>query len=270
MGCLLFARSAAADIPNVTFTVTKHIDITDIEYDEAYFDEKMAEATDRVNLYDTQCAGAWTDIPCAIQFEREGDLSTFGNAGDGLNRIDSRAKENAVFNLRSDVIVVDKIEYCDGFDPLTIGCGLQGARGFVVEKYVTADVYAHEYGHNVDLDHTSNCQHLIMNEIGGEGNDTLTEDQCSQMTGHPYVEIPANANDGAGSTGPLDFDDGPYWATTDITVPAGQTLTVEAGTEIQFVPGVSIKGKLNANGLNGPIRLYSSCSTKNECPRDYY
>ena len=132
-GCLLIARVSAADIPNVTFTVTKHIDITDIEYDEAYFDEKMAEPTDRSNLYDTQCVGAWEDVPCAIN-----------------------------------------------------------------------------------------------------------------------------------------YDDGPYWATTDVTVPAEQTLTVEAGTEIQFKPGVSIKGKLNANGRDGPIRLYSSCSTKYKCPRDYY
>ena len=54
IGFLLIARASVADIPDVTFTVAKHVDITDIEYDEAYFDEKMTDATSRANLYDNQ------------------------------------------------------------------------------------------------------------------------------------------------------------------------------------------------------------------------
>ncbi len=268
IGCLLIATASAADIPEVAFTVTKHVEITDIEYDEDYFDEKMVSATDRANLYDSQCNGAWEDVPCAISFARSGNIATFGSMGDGLDIIDSKAEQDAAFNQQGDIIVVDEIEYCGGFYPLTIGCGLMGERGFLVEKYVAEDVYIHEYGHNVDLEHTNSCRYLVMNEIGGEGNDTLTAAQCNSLTGRPYIEIPPNANDGAG--GPLNYDDGPYWATADIIIPAGQTLTIEPGAEIQFMPGVSVKGALSANGRNGPIRMYSSCSTKHPCPRQYY
>ncbi len=43
---------------------------------------------------------------------------------------------------------------------------------------------------------------------------------------------------------------GPYLATSTLTIPAGQTTTIEAGTEIRFEPGVSlvVNGKIDARG----------------------
>jgi len=43
---------------------------------------------------------------------------------------------------------------------------------------------------------------------------------------------------------------GPYLATATLTIPAGQTTTIDAGTEIRFEPGVSlvVNGKIEARG----------------------
>ncbi len=266
---LLVTTSAMADVPGVTFTVAKHASITDLEYDAAYFDEKMEDATDRVNLYDTHCYGtAMDDLPCAILFERDGALSTFGSNGDGLETIDTAAEENAVFNVNADVIVVDDIRRCGNLTGGSIiGCGNLNRRRFIVERDVPADVYVHEYGHNMGLlDQDDGCTYAIMHATS-DITDTLTSDQCTAMRGHPFEVLPHDASDRG--AGPLTYDTGPYWADTDITIPAGQTLTVQSGTEIQFEPGVSIRGRLIADGRTGAIRLYSNCSQKYECPRPY-
>ncbi len=272
-GFVLFAVPVNAHVPTVEFTVAKHVDVADIEYDEAYFNEKIMEAMERVGLYDDQCAGtAMDDHPCAIEFKMNGGMTTFGSSGDGLNIVDTPAKENAVFAQPADIVIVNQLEFCDGqHNPDTLGCGYIGRRKFVVECSAWADVYVHEYGHNVGLEHQNQgCDYAIMySETDGE-NDALTRDECVAMNGQPFEELPPDAHDGANDRIPLNYDDGPYWGVTDITVPAGQTLTIEPGTEVQFKPGVSIKGKVTANGRIGPIRLYSSCGMKHPCPRTYY
>ncbi len=75
-GFVLFAVPVNAHVPTVEFTVAKHVDVADIEYDEAYFNEKIMEAMERVGLYDDQCAGtAMDDHPCAIEFKMNGGMT---------------------------------------------------------------------------------------------------------------------------------------------------------------------------------------------------
>jgi hypothetical protein len=58
---------------------------------------------------------------------------------------------------------------------------------------------------------------------------------------------------------------GPYWITCDITVPAGQTLTIQAGVEIQFHRGLKItsEGYTTADGSISRITLYSNDDNNN-------
>lgn len=57
--------------------------------------------------------------------------------------------------------------------------------------------------------------------------------------------------------------DGPYIVTGDITVPAGQVLTIEAGTEVRFRDntGVDVRGTLNVQGTSAAKVLFTSDSS---------
>ncbi len=79
------------------------------------------------------------------------------------------------------------------------------------------------------------------------------------LGGKKFTELTGNVFDGNG--GPLTIANGPYWITDNVTVPVGQTLTINAGVEIQFKVGkkITADGTLISNGTAAqPILLYSN------------
>ena len=68
-----------------------------------------------------------------------------------------------------------------------------------------------------------------------------------------------------GNRGPLTVNGGPYWLTCNVTVPAGQALTIQAGVEIQFHQGLRItsEGATSGDGTSSRITIYSNNENQN-------
>lgn len=254
----VWLTGTASAIDWVGFTVARHVNTT---LTAATFDAALTDVNERMRLDNHRCSD---DTPCTAQFFRSGAVGTFGTSGDGLDNVNSQDKLNAVFGVDDwRAKVVTSLSRCAGQDnPSFIGCGTCGAPGFILENWVEGNVHVHEYGHNVlGCGHRNDCAYNIMNAVSNGLNDSLNASECSGFGGKAYVQLCGNVYDGSG--GPLTASNGPYWVTCDVTVPAGQTLTVNAGVEIQFHNGTKItsSGALNADGSAGRIQLYSNNST---------
>jgi len=181
--------------------------------------------------------------------------------------ITTQAELNAVFNVTTHrVKVVDAVDYCaGGYNPSIIGCGSCNAVGYIVENWVGGFVYVHEFGHNVmGCGHRNDCDHNIMNALSIVTNNSLNATECSGFGGSAYTTLCGNVWDGSG--GPLTVAGGPYWVTCNVTVPAGRTLTIQAGVEIQFDQGgrkITSVGNTNADGSTTRITIYSNNEVKN-------
>lgn len=257
---LVIPATAVGDLDWISFTVTRHVNtpLTTNTVDDA-----LDDVNDRLKYDNHDCTD---DTPCSARFFRSGTIGTFGTPGDGRDVITTQAELTAVFNVMTHrVKVVDAVDYCaGGYNPSIIGCGLRNAFGYIVENGVGGAVYVHEFGHNVDLGHRDDCDHNIMNTFSIGTNNSLNATECARFGGSAYTALCGNVWDGFG--GPLTVAGGPYWVTCNVTVPAGRTLTIQAGAEIQFDQGgrrITSVGNTNADGSTTRITIYSNNEVKN-------
>jgi hypothetical protein len=258
---LLMMPAAAGGQDRVALTVTRHVNTT--FFTAANFDSAMGDINDRLKFDNHDCSD---DVPCTARFFRSGAVGTFGAASDGLDVITTQTELDAVLAVTTHrVKVVDAIDYCNGgYNTSIIGCGLCDAFGYIVEDWVGGNVYVHEYGHNVmGCGHRDDCSYNIMHAISIGANNAVNSSECSGFGGKPYTQLCGSVYDGAG--GPLTVSGGPYWITCNVTVPAGKTLTIQAGVEIQFHRGLRIQsdGYAIAQGSTAQIAIYSNNPGKN-------
>lgn len=247
----------------VNFTIARHTDIT---FAQNTFDTAMTAINVDMKLDNNSCTD---DVPCTTRFRRSGALGTFGANGDGLDTITTQAELNAVFAVNTHRIkVVTVVDRCAGTtNPSIIGCGTCNGNGFILESWVGGNVYVHEYGHNVmGCGHRDDCAWNIMNTNSNGANNSVNAAECTGFGGKAYTQLCGNVYDGSG--GPLTVANGPYWVTCNVTVPVSQTLTIEAGVEIQFDPGrkITSSGTTNADGTAQQILIYSNNQAINPLP----
>ena len=258
---LLIIPATASGLDWVGFTVTRHVDTT--SFTAGDFDNAMDDVNDRMKYDNHDCSD---DVPCSARFFRSGNLGTFGTTSDGLDVITTQAELDSVFAITSHrVKVVDAVNYCaGGYNTSIIGCGRCNAFGYILEDWVGGNVYVHEYGHNVmGCGHRDDCSHNIMHSISIGTNNSVNATECSGFGGSAYTQLCGSVYDGSG--GPLTVNGGPYWITCNVTVPAGRTLTIQAGVEIQFQRGLQIRsdGYTTANGSTSRIMIYSNNDDSN-------
>jgi len=253
---LLMIPSRVGSEDWVAFTVTRHINTT--SFTAAMMDTAMVDVNTRMKYNNHDCAD---DVPCTARFFRSGNVGIFGTATDGLDVITTQSELDAVFAVTTHrAKVVDAVNFCEGsFNTSFIGCGRVNGFGFIVEDWVGGEIFVHEFGHNVGLkDHRNTCDNNIMHEFSIGTNNSINAAECSSLGGKAYTQLCGNIYDGAG--GPLTANGGPYWVTCNVAVPAGRTLTIQPGVEIQFNPGLRIKsyGYAKADGRSGRITIYSN------------
>lgn len=244
----------------VNFTVTRHVNTP---LADATVDNAMTDISRSLQLDNHDCVD---DTPCTVRFRRGGAIGTFGNTTDGLDVITTQAELDLVFGVTTHrAKVVTSVDFCAGqFNPSIIGCGRCNNFGFIVEDWVGGTVYVHEYGHNVlGCGHRDDCTENIMNTFSTGNNNSVNASECVGFGGKSYTALCGNVYDGYG--GPLTVANGPYWLTCNVTVPAGQTLTIEPGVEIQCDPGLQItsQGTATADGSVTRITIYSNNDAAN-------
>jgi hypothetical protein len=257
---VIYGKNCQAALTWVPFTVTRHVDSS---YSESTFDNAMTDINTSLKYDNHHCAD---DVPCSARFYRSGSLGIFGTAGDGLDLITTQDELDSVFAVTTHrAKMVTAIDYCDNrYNPSFVGCGKVDGFGFIVEIGEPGLTFVHEYGHNVGLYHRDDCDMNIMNTYSNGSNDSLNTSECSTYGGNAYTVLCGTVYNGYG--GPLTESGGPYWITCDVVVPAGQTLTIEAGTEIQFEQGshkIISYGTTSANGATSRIMIYSNNATNN-------
>lgn len=258
---LLLIPTTSNALDWVPFTVTRHVDTT--SFTATDFDNEMNVANDRMKYDNHDCSD---DVPCSARFYRSGTLGTFGTSGDGLDVISTQGELDSVFAVTSHrVKVVDALNYCAGsYNTSFIGCGRCNAFGYIIEEWVQGSVYVHEYGHNVmGCGHRDDCSFNIMHSTSNGQNNSVNGTECSDFGGSAYTQLCGTVYDGYG--GPLTVSGGPYWITCNISVPSGQSLTIQAEVEIQFHQGVRIisMGTTTADGNSNRITIYSNNEGQN-------
>ncbi len=258
---LIYSAANCYGLDWIPFTVTRHVDTT---FTQATFDNDMSVINGRLKYDNHHCID---DIPCSVRFVRSGALGTYGTSGDGLDLITTGAELDAVFNVTTHrAKMVTGIDYCSGtYNPSIVGCGKCDEFGFIVETGQPGNVFVHEYGHNVmGCGHRDDCSWNIMHSITTGNNDSLNGAECSGYGGSAYTQLCGDVYNGSG--GPLTVSGGPYWLTCNVTVPAGQTLTINAGVEIQFDQGgrtIKSFGTTSGDGESSRIDIYSNNETNN-------
>ena len=252
---LLVSGSASAQ---VAWTASRHVNTAFTNND---FDNIITDANQRLKMDNARC----NDVPCTASFTRSGNVAVFGLVGDGLDTVTTQAELQAVMGEANRFKVVTFLSRCAGAtNPSFIGCAYCPGNDVVLESTVAAGVFIHEYGHNVEAQdcstggHRLGCDHNIMNPALDGTNDAVNGHECVILGGKKFVELKGDIFDG--NQGPLTQHDGPYWVIGDITVPAGEHLTVEPGAQIQFKQNyrLTVEGTLSANGLQQDIQIYSN------------
>jgi hypothetical protein len=110
------------------------------------------------------------DVACCMTFSRTNTARTFGSTGDGLDIIDNSTELNAVLNHSvARVKIVRAINYCGTTGTNYVGCSWIGGDGVAVVRMSSsgneAVLWAHEYGHNVGLNHNTDSRCVMYGTI---------------------------------------------------------------------------------------------------------
>lgn len=142
-----------------TFTVARHVNETGLK-SNSQIDAILAKASEIMQTSDGP-----QDVGCCVILQRSGSMGTF-SVTDGT--ISTSSELSAVGNVTSHhVKVVPSLDYCGGYNPSLLGCAGRRTKNFVVEfidyKYPVLDavLWAHEFGHNQDLDHASESNKIM-------------------------------------------------------------------------------------------------------------
>ena len=103
------------------------------------------------------------DVTCCTQID-EIDLEIFGTPGDGLDVIDSEAKENQVISMNALVLDIT-------WPSPRCGSGRNGEPGMIIALDCSdiGHTIAHERGHNADLSHRTDATCTPLMESNGRG-----------------------------------------------------------------------------------------------------
>jgi len=161
-------------------TYANHVD-TNNKIDDGEVDNALLDVTSKV--YATFNGG--TDVACCVQLGRTEPGLLFGSPGDGRDTINNSGELNAVIgNSIARVKVVDYIGYCGGPGANIIGCGYTPGNGMVVVRMSSAPdegkLWAHEFGHNVGLQHNSQNLFLMYGGFSGS-NRRLSAFECNRF-----------------------------------------------------------------------------------------
>jgi hypothetical protein len=120
------------------------------------------------------------DVACNITLAQEGEIGTFGAAGDGLDVITTAEELDAVLNNAAAYVkVVTSIEFCDGVPGTFTGCSRNPGSSIVIvaglDENTTGEVIAHQFGHNKGLPDRTTPGNPLMNPAGGGNEVNLTE-----------------------------------------------------------------------------------------------
>jgi hypothetical protein len=183
-------------------TYANHV-ATTTPMDDAQLDSVFAETVQRIGRSDFA-----QDVACCAQLGRSGTAQSFGELGDGLDMIDNGTELSAVLNHPSARFkVVRAINSCGGITlPNIVGCARLPGQGAAVVRMSTvqreAILWAHEYGHNVNLFHTSDSRYIMHGVINGENN-ALSQTDCNAYHfPHPFAQA-TTVNLGACNGSPL-------------------------------------------------------------------
>ena len=118
------------------------------------------------------------DVACPVALARSGNVNEFD---DGDGDIDTAAELREVFAVEGNIKVVDNVNFCGGqFNTSFIGCGQVSGSAFVTERFDAAMegiLWAHEFGHNRGLRHTTPSTSLMFASIGADRL-RIDQDEC--------------------------------------------------------------------------------------------
>jgi hypothetical protein len=145
------------------------------------------------------------DIACCITVSRSGNPGTFGQTGDGLTVIDNQDEMFSVLNDPAGrVKIVTAINWCGDPGLNIIGCSWTPGNGMVVVRLLSvsfeAILWIHEYGHNLELGHTSDARDIMYGSNSGQ-NRGLDQAECNAFhlpparAGMTVVDIGTCADD---------------------------------------------------------------------------
>ncbi|MFM7141440.1 MAG: DUF4215 domain-containing protein [Alphaproteobacteria bacterium] len=186
---------ANARVHDTPITFANHPNVTSPMTD-ARLDDVLALATLRMGRADST-----TDVACCILLSRFGTAHVFGTPGDGLDSIDSAGELASVLgDGTARFKVVRLINDCGGPGMNIIGCAYSPGDSVAVvrnsSESVEAVLWAHEYGHNVGLAHTSHASDIMYATDYGS-NDRLDQSQCNAYQTPPVATAIALADVGA-------------------------------------------------------------------------
>lgn len=183
LGVLVFVAAPAQAAPEVELhdlTWFVHIDLINpgAGEDLAYWQSVLDSAVATGNKLLEGRQGP-VDQVCCTRLTRSLSVATFGTPGDGLDVVDSFAKQDAIASIGtgSRAFLVDSASYCSGPSAGAIGCAIRpsctgnGDDDPNLWMYVTVDAFddgtlgsviPHERGHNTCLSHVSNAKCQLM------------------------------------------------------------------------------------------------------------
>jgi len=171
------ATDPASQVHAHGLTFLNHANVTS-PMTTARLDAVLTEATARVGTADDAA-----DVACCAVLSRSGNGGSFGTVGDGLDAISTSSAMSAVLNQSGGRIkVVNVINWCGGNGTNIIGCSYTPGQGMVLVRLSglgsEAVLWAHEYGHNLGLNHSSTPTAIMFGTDNGQ-NDTLAAGECA-------------------------------------------------------------------------------------------
>jgi hypothetical protein len=159
-------------------TYANHIDLTN-DMNNDRLDDVLLNANRRAGA-----ANYSSDVACCATLRRVGDALSFGNPGDGLDRIDNSSEGNAVIGHNvARVKVVRAINWCGGTGSNIIGCAYTPGFGMALVRLSSlnteAILWIHEYGHNTSLGHATVSSRIMYGTATGNNNG-LTQSECNK------------------------------------------------------------------------------------------
>lgn len=144
-------------------SISRHRNVT---LTNARADRILRDATDALQVDD-----GGSDLSCLVELVRRGNVA-IPLMGTGV--INTKAGFNALMALvPGNVIVVNQINWCSGIGANIIGCAPVPGRKLVVVRFTANQegiLWAHEFGHNKGLNHTTGTNRIMRGTIGVNNN----------------------------------------------------------------------------------------------------
>ena len=114
------------------------------------------------------------DVPCDVGFVRDGVIDSFPVPN--VIRSDSDFIAAAAAG-RSDVVIVERINWCGPRNPNVAGCTWQGVSIVQRSAHYPGKVWAHEFGHLKGLGHRS-VHNALMNGSVSSASRRVSQEEC--------------------------------------------------------------------------------------------